>query len=99
MAGGDEASSKRLTGKTSGAGNPPPPQSAKRARHAGFAVRGDQAALAEEVGFVPGDSSYADKGQEGGRHMRLNFSYCQPELIHEGIRRLSVAVKMQLQLI
>jgi len=60
------------------------------------------AALAENVAFVPGDSFYpnqlgANHGQEGGRHMRLNFSYCQPEQIREGIRRLSVAVKMQLR--
>ncbi len=55
------------------------------------------AALAENVAFVPGDSFYANNGHEGGRHMRLNFSYCQPEVIHEGIRRLSVAVKMQLR--
>jgi len=27
----------------------------------------------------------------------LNFSHSQPELIREGIRRLSVAVKMQLR--
>jgi 2-aminoadipate transaminase len=57
-----------------------------------------QAALAEEVAFVPGDSFYAPNGHnEGGRHMRLNFSYSQPEQIQEGIRRLSVAVKMQLR--
>ena len=56
-----------------------------------------QAALAEEVAFVPGDSFYANNGHEGGRHMRLNFSHSQPEQIREGIRRLSVAVKMQLR--
>jgi 2-aminoadipate transaminase len=57
-----------------------------------------QAALAEEVAFVPGDSFYAPNGHnEGGRHMRLNFSHSQPEQIREGIRRLSVAVKMQLR--
>jgi 2-aminoadipate transaminase len=56
-----------------------------------------QAALAENVAFVPGDSFYADNGREGSRHMRLNFSHSQPELIREGIRRLSVAVKMQLR--
>jgi len=57
-----------------------------------------RAALAEEVAFVPGDSFYANNGHEGGRHMRLNFSYTQPDQIREGIRRLSVAVKMQLRL-
>jgi len=55
------------------------------------------AALAENVAFVPGGSFYADNGHEGGRHMRLNFSYSPPEQIQEGIRRLSVAVKMQLR--
>jgi len=55
------------------------------------------AALAEEVAFVPGDCFYADNGHEGVRHMRLNFSHSQPEQIHEGIRRLSVAIKMQLR--
>ena len=45
----------------------------------------------------PATASMPNNGHEGGRHMRLNFSYCQPEQIHEGIRRLSVAVKMQLR--
>jgi DNA-binding transcriptional MocR family regulator len=53
--------------------------------------------LAENVAFVPGDRFYANNGPEGGRHMRLNFSHSQPEQIREGIRRLSVAVKMQLR--
>lgn len=57
-----------------------------------------RSALAENVAFVPGDCFYAANGHEGGRHMRLNFSHSQPEQIHEGIRRLSVAVKMQLRL-
>jgi len=56
-----------------------------------------EAALKENVAFVPGDSFYANNGHEGSRHMRLNFSYGQPEQIREGIRRLSVAVKQQLQ--
>ena len=56
-----------------------------------------QAALAENVAFVPGDSFYANDSQEGGRHMRLNFSHSAPEQIREGIRRLSVAVKMQMR--
>src|SRR5579871_3771604 len=55
------------------------------------------AALAEDVAFVPGDAFYANNGHEGGRHMRLNFSHSQPEQIREGIRRLSVAVKIQLR--
>jgi len=55
-----------------------------------------RAALAENVAFVPGDSFYASKGRESYRHLRLNFSYCSPAQIREGIRRLSVAVKSQL---
>lgn len=58
-----------------------------------------QIALKENVAFVPGNSFYAGNGpaNEGGRHMRLNFSYGQPEQIREGIRRLSVAIKQQLR--
>ncbi len=56
-----------------------------------------RAALAEDVAFVPGDSFYANDVFEGCRHMRLNFSFSEPEQIREGIRRLSVAVKMQLR--
>ena len=54
------------------------------------------AALAENVAFVAGDSFYATEHHEGSRHMRLNFSHSTPELIREGIRRLSVAVKTRL---
>ena len=54
-------------------------------------------ALKENVAFVPGDSFYANDGEEGKRHMRLNFSYVPPEQIREGIRRLSVAVKRQME--
>jgi len=56
-----------------------------------------RAALAEDVAFVPGDCFYASESEEGCRHMRLNFSHSQPEQIREGVRRLSVAVKMQLR--
>lgn len=56
-----------------------------------------RAALAEEVAFVAGDCFYPNSDPEGSRHMRLNFSHSQPEQIREGIRRLSVAVKMQLR--
>ena len=35
--------------------------------------------------------------QDGCRHMRLNFSHSQPDEIREGIRRLSVAVKMHVR--
>jgi len=58
-----------------------------------------EAALKENVAFVPGDSFYARNGfdGEGQRHMRLNFSYGQPEQIREGIRRLAAAIKSQMQ--
>jgi len=56
-----------------------------------------RAALAENVAFVPGDCFYANGNGEGCRHMRLNFSYSEPELIREGIRRLSLAVKMHVR--
>jgi 2-aminoadipate transaminase len=57
-----------------------------------------EAALKENVAFVPGDSFYSHNGfvNEGRRHFRLNFSNAQPEQIKEGIRRLSVAIKSQL---
>jgi len=56
------------------------------------------AALKENVAFVPGDSFYSSNGfaHEGLRHFRLNFSNASPEQIREGIRRLSVAIKNQL---
>jgi 2-aminoadipate transaminase len=58
-----------------------------------------QTALKENVAFVPGDSFYAGNGfaTEGSRHLRLNFSYGQPEQIREGIRRLSLAIKQQMR--
>jgi 2-aminoadipate transaminase len=56
-------------------------------------------ALRENVAFVPGDSFYAPNGNHDDalRHLRLNFSAATPEQIREGIRRLSVAVKQQVQ--
>ncbi len=53
-----------------------------------------RAALAEDVAFVPGDCFYRNDSPDGCRHMRLNFSNSQRDEIREGIRRLSVAVKM-----
>ena len=57
-----------------------------------------EAAIKENVAFVPGDSFYAGNGytEEGRRHFRLNFSNAQPEQIREGIRRLGVAIKNQM---
>src|SRR5579864_5062884 len=54
-----------------------------------------QAALRENVAFVPGDCFYAT-GDEGRRHMRLNFSHSNPQQIREGIRRLGLAVAREL---
>jgi 2-aminoadipate transaminase len=49
-------------------------------------------ALEEKVAFVPGVNFYAHR--DGGRNcMRLNFSYCSPDVIVEGVRRLGVALK------
>ena len=44
-------------------------------------------ALKEKVAFVPGAPFYPKGG--GQESMRLNFSYCAPDVIDEGIRRLS----------
>jgi 2-aminoadipate transaminase len=57
-----------------------------------------EAAIRENVAFVPGDSFYASNGHadEGRRHFRLNFSNAHPEQIREGIRRLGVVIKKQL---
>jgi 2-aminoadipate transaminase len=56
-----------------------------------------EAALKEDVAFVPGDSFYPRNGHEASPHMRLNFSNATPEQIREGIRRLSIAVKKQIE--
>ncbi len=52
-------------------------------------------ALRQNVAFVPGDPFYPN-GDEGS-HMRLNFSNANPEMIREGIRRLSIAVAHELE--
>jgi 2-aminoadipate transaminase len=52
-------------------------------------------AIAEKVAYVPGINFYPN--QDGGHHaLRLNFSYCPPDLIVEGIHRLGVAMKKEL---
>ena len=43
-------------------------------------------ALANKVAYVPGAAFHPDGG--GGNTLRLNFSFCNPERIAEGIRRL-----------
>jgi len=57
------------------------------------------AAIRENVAFVPGDSFYAPNGhrEDACRRLRLNFSAVDPDRIREGIRRLSVAVEQQLK--
>ncbi len=55
-----------------------------------------EAALAENVAFVPGDCFYPS-GEEGRRRMRLNFSHPPPERIREGIRRLASAVQREME--
>jgi len=52
-------------------------------------------ALRQNVAFVPGDAFYPNG--DSGSHMRLNFSNAQPEMIREGIRRLSIAVAHELE--
>ncbi len=48
----------------------------------------------ERVAFVPGTSFFPKGG--GERTCRLNFSFCGPELIDEGIRRLGKVLARQL---
>jgi 2-aminoadipate transaminase len=52
-------------------------------------------AVEEKVAFVPGRAFYPDDA-DGHCCMRLNFSYCQPEVIEEGIRRLGRAIQRQM---
>jgi len=47
-------------------------------------------ALEEKVAYVPGAAFFPDEG--GYNTMRLNFSYCRPEIIREGIQRLGRAL-------
>jgi 2-aminoadipate transaminase len=47
-------------------------------------------AIAAKVAYVPGAPFHATGG--GERTLRLNFSYCPPPVIEEGIRRLGDAV-------
>ncbi|HEC33327.1 MAG TPA: PLP-dependent aminotransferase family protein [Chloroflexi bacterium] len=57
-----------------------------------------QQALEEKVAYVPGVSFYPN--EDGGFDaMRLNFSYCAPDEIVEGIRRLGIALKRELRIV
>lgn len=47
-------------------------------------------AVEAKVAYVPGHPFHANGG--GERTMRLNFSYCPPDTIREGIRRLGEAI-------
>jgi 2-aminoadipate transaminase len=48
-------------------------------------------AIVEKVVFVPGKSFFT--GDEGHRHMRLNYSNSSEEMIEEGIKRLGNVMK------
>ncbi len=50
-----------------------------------------EAALRENVAFVPGRAFYVDGG--GDTSMRLNFSNANEEMIVEGMRRLGTAIR------
>jgi 2-aminoadipate transaminase len=52
-------------------------------------------ALKEKVAFVPGHSFHPLGG--GANTMRLNFSYCPPAAIEEGIRRLGRVLERRLR--
>jgi 2-aminoadipate transaminase len=54
-----------------------------------------ESALKEKVAYVPGIHFYPNA--DGGHNaMRLNFSYCSPDVIVEGIKRLGTALKKEL---
>ena len=53
-----------------------------------------QDALQQKVAFVPGHSFHPNGG--GENTMRLNFSNAGDDMIREGIRRMSVAIKQRL---
>jgi 2-aminoadipate transaminase len=53
-----------------------------------------QHALERKVAFVPGTSFHPVGG--GDRTMRLNFSYCMPERIEEGIARLGSVLRQRM---
>jgi 2-aminoadipate transaminase len=53
-----------------------------------------EAALREKVAFVPGAAFFPRGG--GERMLRLNFSYCAPPVIEEGIRRLGEVIRVAL---
>jgi 2-aminoadipate transaminase len=54
-----------------------------------------KAAVDQNVAFVPGYCFFPEEA-DGYRNFRLNFSASNPEQIREGIRRLAVAIKLQM---
>ena len=52
-------------------------------------------AIEHKVAFVPGRSFHPHG--DGKNTMRLNFSYCKPELINEGIKRLGDVLRIALE--
>jgi 2-aminoadipate transaminase len=48
-------------------------------------------AIERKVAFVPGESFHANGG--GKNTMRINFSYCNPEMIREGTTRLGLLLR------
>jgi 2-aminoadipate transaminase len=52
-------------------------------------------AIRHNVAFVPGQPFFAEG--DSGSHMRLNFSNATPEMLREGIRRLSIAVAHEIE--
>ncbi len=50
-----------------------------------------QEAAQEHVAFLPGGASFV--GDPGQNHIRLNFTYCEPARIREGIARLMRAYR------
>jgi 2-aminoadipate transaminase len=54
-------------------------------------------AVKELVAYTPGTAFYADGG--GRNNMRLSFCYPTPEFIREGIRRLSIVINGELDLL
>lgn len=52
-------------------------------------------AIEHKVAFVPGRSFHPHG--DGMNTMRLNFSYCKPEVINEGIKRLGEVLRLALE--
>ena len=53
-----------------------------------------QKAIAKKVAYVAGDAFYPDGGNYNS--MRLNFSFSDDKVIHEGIHRLGEVIKDEL---